>query len=933
MFSSKIPDILTVFYKIGVIAQSRLFDIDSSIKKIMQLFGNIKHIDLSLLSGCLRKNALSGVLSVQGDYNLEKWFFHKGRCLLCLPSGWDEYVTGVFVELLTDEEKLRQDLCNFIREHPSFILEAVKSVDISLEVVSSQFIHVSRECMYRSLFRNDAEFIFEKLPLNSVIPDQQLIELLIKKTEKESLFDQSFLSDFGMSIRKVPLLAQERSDRSLSKRTVAVLQAIDEQKTVLDVITELKVYAVYEILDEFEYLENKGMISYKPFYQHDYAPYSGYERLISSIIEIYKGIITVLFPQAMNDFDSTKNAILKQGLADALGFYPILFHRLEKFTTFTDCIDQLIDLLKRIEPQDKISILKKTLNTLLITLICHVRGSHSFADSDRKLQKMRGFLSFIKKTGNFTQRELADMISSVIDLADAIPFQDRVDEGGVQSQYDALLAESNYVALYEKLVKNSDPVIVNLSSEQRNDLMQKTLSFFIEHIGNTTTKLVLSEKSLVTTSMGDLDSDDAYILSRLDCPASIQEIHAISGISVNELYYRLYCMMVNKYVEVFDPEKVRSKMMNGKNQKNCQGVIEENPVEEHGPNDEAGSALLAQLKLELKEIRSLEPHQIFGLNPHSTEVDLDDSVHAIKERYNTKNFSREELNFVGATLASINECLDDAAALLKEMLHSLVRKELPVEQVEIVKLPPCEKLDDVSEREARVNSPENETSVVVEEVVFEVDEYYESPQVCKNGRDNWSANYSHGSGSASKKKNISRQEERKKQRQVDSMKMYKKALDAQNEKNFEEAIELLNQAIKLTPHNFSLHRTLECVIVESEMHEAENLRDEAQEHAKNGNLKKALNLMKEVIKLNKTQPLYYFELAQLLDLQGKKHDEAEYFYRRAIEMEPGNPDFHLHLGKSFRNRGKIKEAREQFMEGLRWSKNNKAIRKELNLLP
>ena len=107
-----------------------------------------------------------------------------------------------------------------------------------------------------------------------------------------------------------------------------------------------------------------------------------------------------------------------------------------------------------------------------------------------------------------------------------------------------------------------------------------------------------------------------------------------------------------------------------------------------------------------------------------------------------------------------------------------------------------------------------------------------------------------------------------------------------------EAIDNYRQAFKINPNHFEAHCNL------AELFVKQNKIDQAIMH-----LREAVRINPSFASLN--------NLGVNLERQ-LKHDEAIYYYRRALLIEPKNPGIYFNLGVAFGNKGELKEAIEYF---------------------
>jgi len=80
---------------------------------------------------------------------------------------------------------------------------------------------------------------------------------------------------------------------------------------------------------------------------------------------------------------------------------------------------------------------------------------------------------------------------------------------------------------------------------------------------------------------------------------------------------------------------------------------------------------------------------------------------------------------------------------------------------------------------------------------------------------------------------------------------------------------------------------------------------------KNNNLESALTILQKAIQLKGDLRVAHMDRGRILTQQ-KRYDEAVAAFRRAIELEPAEPDAHYRLGRVYQVIGKTPESQKEF---------------------
>jgi len=105
----------------------------------------------------------------------------------------------------------------------------------------------------------------------------------------------------------------------------------------------------------------------------------------------------------------------------------------------------------------------------------------------------------------------------------------------------------------------------------------------------------------------------------------------------------------------------------------------------------------------------------------------------------------------------------------------------------------------------------------------------------------------------------------------------------------------------------------------------------AERHFKKGNFLSAIDLFLGATLLNSQKAIYYDYLSLTLN-NIRRHKEVEQFIMKAIELEPYNADYYVHLGLIYLKAGLKKRAQQQFKTALEWDSTNIDAQTELKKL-
>jgi tetratricopeptide (TPR) repeat protein len=99
-----------------------------------------------------------------------------------------------------------------------------------------------------------------------------------------------------------------------------------------------------------------------------------------------------------------------------------------------------------------------------------------------------------------------------------------------------------------------------------------------------------------------------------------------------------------------------------------------------------------------------------------------------------------------------------------------------------------------------------------------------------------------------------------------------------------------------------------------------------------GDLPGAIELMMNAVQMAPDNAFFHDQLATMLAINPRRRKEAENHLLRAIELEPQNPEWLIHLGLLYKTIGFSARAEAQFKKALSLDSNNQTARKELRAL-
>lgn len=887
-----------------------------AMNQVMKFQANTNQLELVVIFEFLRRCSATGVLAVQSLSRGFRCFFLDGSCIFAWGGRQEGEESFDLVNLLPIEEKLKSEIRTFTRDHPQFLVDALDAVGIDLASLGRLASTTTRETLFRCLLLNDADYSFDaedgQLPL--LTADHKLVDLF--RSGKYPGSDGPSLVSLAIKLNRIPvksgLLEQPGEVDDLRREIHLALARNDTIRQLLRQFPEHDPFAVFSLLEQMEYSGEVAVESKYP--AKTYPAYPGSDKIIDAVIETYRGIVPFFFDQAIDLASPDVRSMFSEAMAAIARLYPWLDQPDFSAAGISDFLNSVALKLERIEPQDKIVSLKRGLNSLLLELLLRKKESGSSDGVDKSLKNARGFLSFIAKAGSYDQRDQCRTIEHIFALVEQFDAASRPTAPAGVSRGAAELATvpvrdssgNGDLAKGPGELPSTPPAGVAALADK-----------------NTLVRL-MNPASLSRLNDPEIDGEDGFVLSRLLTPMSVGDLMALTGMREDVLVHRLQRYLHKKLIvlgaEITDIPAVNPGSVNqGESLSDGAAPLPDALTIESRPAPElpAFSAAQAQkiLKLELFELSALCPHELFGLNPNSTKTDFETSLRGLRQRFCLEAYPHEIRAAIGPLIGRINSLINQAAESLGTCFtnqpaspQDQVCSETPIvpsaTRQAIEKVPPqplATQSPPRTENERIAGQPETSEAVKPKPSTATHDHEPAAP-----------------AGS-----------ERKRQAQD----FYSQGMKYRGQGDHEKAIDAFDRAIHLTPENFFIHQARERAVADLSEFRAELLYTQAGEAGTRGDFKESARLLKEVIGLAPTNPRNYDSLARVMAEHLGKFKEAEYYCRKALEMEPGNSDYYLLLGRIFKAQGMIKEAREQFLDALRWNKNNKEARQELNRLP
>lgn len=119
---------------------------------------------------------------------------------------------------------------------------------------------------------------------------------------------------------------------------------------------------------------------------------------------------------------------------------------------------------------------------------------------------------------------------------------------------------------------------------------------------------------------------------------------------------------------------------------------------------------------------------------------------------------------------------------------------------------------------------------------------------------------------------------------------------------------------------------------ESETIRAEKQFERGLAELKTGNAWGAVDSLRWATRITPNKASYWAHLSLALSKMPRRNKEAEEAILKAIELEPHNTNYYIHLGMIYVNSGMMKRAVQQFKTALTWDPTNKKAMEELGKL-
>ncbi|MFC1854101.1 tetratricopeptide repeat protein, partial [candidate division CSSED10-310 bacterium] len=774
---------------------------------------------------------------------------------------------------------------------------------ITRDEFSQQLFYLSQKTYFHCLLLTNADYSFQEVPdiLTSIAAGQNLIETFQAYDYlTDSLLD---LTNFYFKLSKVPVQS-ETGAVVVQQDAVAerILANIDGLKSTHQILYELSDIDIFDAFLRFYNLLNEGMIQFsseKPM--QFYASFPGTEEQMDAILEVYIGILptfTALMQETGADQKYSADVLAHKKVQL---FYPLLFQKVQTFQSALEFVENVRSCVLEIEPQYKLPFFKKGLSAYLLELLFLLKGIEGGAEYYKCEHKARTYLDYTQKMGYPSQSEISRDILLIINLVnDALRevtavVSEVVDE---RSKLDQLVSEGNILEAYMLLREEYSERECELDETLVSQIHTDVLALFKQEVGDQTIKFkAISFQDPALIACETLDSDDGFILSQLQSPLSINQLLQITGIQERELYHRLYNLKHKNLIYLPSPPSSQKKS----GPPPPAGQAEDLPVPRAdtppipGALRKEDQKLLQRLRLELQEMSVLSPHEIFGLTPRSTKQDFEDNWTVLKSGYIPENYPASMREQLKPLLNKITVLIDEAAEMTTTYFRSRKTKP-PAPQ-----LPP---------------QPVSEHA----EVAAHKAESAPSPR---------SISDPHAKKTDQEVKKVTGPDTRVKKAQE----LFQKGIMLRKQNHYQEAIDCFQQAQKLTPQNYSLQSMSEQTREEFQQYQSKFNFEKGLQAQQNGDIKAALQHFKQAVKFDTKKPEYFFEMAKLLATGFNQVQKAEYHCRKALEMEPGKSAYHVLLGKLLKAQGMLTEARNVFLEALRWNKQDADARRELNLLP
>ncbi|MFC1854174.1 hypothetical protein ACFL27_28655, partial [candidate division CSSED10-310 bacterium] len=650
----------------------------------MDFHGNSKFLDIAVISNIIRLSSLSGTLEIEADPGNIYCYYHTGICFFAARSTFESYVTHDLLFHLVESDDLRGELSTFLKSHPNLLIETLRSASIPLERIMADIELTTRQTLLSCFAFSDADYFFREdiELLKNISVDSQVREIIGTILKANFSLDHTSLPSL---LSRVPV--QSSSPPSLKQgdsSTSRLYSQINGQSSVRQILQDYTAAEIKEVLASLKQLEEDGSITFLTA-EHLKAMtgFPGTEILIMAHLEIFKGIIPLLYDEVSSQAQFIQKAPVQRAFRRAATIYPHLFGEKNSFQNISTFLEDVQAGLATVAPPEKITVLKKGLNAFLLYLIIHLRVVCSEEVCTSSIKKVKGFLTFISASGDYNQKEIARMITAVITCAQSLPAKIEFDESPTpadNSELRELVARGKILEAYDRLSQGHfDTVDRGLE----NAVYRKALDLFKKEIGPKTNLINLAPKLDLDDTDVDLDSEDGYLLSRLDRGTTIQELIAVTGMTDITIYRRLDKLTKGGFITISqesdpippsekEPAPVDIAAPSCEEEKqNIYAAVKNDESSEFenldfsDPNysPEVAEAVRG-LKLEYFELKSLSPAEIFGLSAQSTQIDFENVLFGLKYRYDPENFAESIKEAVKPILTKIDAHIDEVAQVI-----------------------------------------------------------------------------------------------------------------------------------------------------------------------------------------------------------------------------------------------------------------------------
>jgi curved DNA-binding protein CbpA len=114
--------------------------------------------------------------------------------------------------------------------------------------------------------------------------------------------------------------------------------------------------------------------------------------------------------------------------------------------------------------------------------------------------------------------------------------------------------------------------------------------------------------------------------------------------------------------------------------------------------------------------------------------------------------------------------------------------------------------------------------------------------------------------------------------------------------------------------------------------QATQLYERAKAAFKQGDMGQVVYCMEWVLRLGAEKASYHALLGQALSVTPGRLRAAEEAFKKAIQLDPTNADYYIHLGLVYKKGGMKNRAQAQFQEALKWNPKNRQAQEEIQKL-